>query len=73
MRTYINKASLVVVLVLFAAQAFAQTQPGVINIPLTRPSEPIELDISIMSAHIEVIGEDREDATFEVFSRGRDP
>ena len=66
MRTYINKAALAAVLALFATQAFAQAGPQVINIPLSRPGEPIELDISILSARIEVIGEDREDATFEV-------
>jgi hypothetical protein len=66
MRTYIYKAALTVVLAFFAAQAFAQVQPQVINIPLSRPGEPIELDISILSARIEVIGEDRQDATFEV-------
>ena len=66
MRTYLKNASLVLVLALVATQAFAQVQPQVINIPLSRPGEPIELDISILSARIEVIGEDREDATFEV-------
>ncbi len=45
--------------------ALAQ-QAQVIDIPLSRPGEPIYLEIEIQSAHIEVIGEDREDATFEV-------
>ncbi|MCW8924920.1 MAG: hypothetical protein OQJ84_01585 [Xanthomonadales bacterium] len=66
MRDYINKAALAVLFSLFAAQASAQAQPQLINIPLSRPGEPIELDISIISARIEVIGEDREDAVFEV-------
>lgn len=47
-----------------------QAQTGddaqLINIPLSRPGEPIQLEISIISAHIEVIGEAREDAQFEV-------
>ena len=30
------------------------------------PGEPVSLDISILSAHIEVIGEDRDDAEFTV-------
>ena len=38
----------------------------VINVPLSRPGEPIHLEIGIQSARIEVIGEDREDAQFEV-------
>ncbi|HZW59355.1 MAG TPA: hypothetical protein VFE85_03605 [Woeseiaceae bacterium] len=50
--------------------ALAQGRPQVINIPLTRPGDPIHLEISILSAHIEVIGEDREDAQFEVSVAG---
>ena len=45
---------------LVVTPAFAQNQPQVINIPLTRPGETVNLDISILSARIEVIGEDRE-------------
>ncbi|MEM6576183.1 MAG: hypothetical protein AAF736_18045 [Pseudomonadota bacterium] len=37
-----------------------------INIPLSRPGEPVSIDVSILSAHIEVIGEDREDVQFDV-------
>lgn len=66
MRTYIRNTGMLLALTFFAAQAFAQIQPQVINIPLSRPGEPIELDISILSARIEVIGEEREDAVFEV-------
>lgn len=66
MRKFISKSALAVLLTLFATQAFAQASPQVINIPLSRPGEPIELDISILSARIEVIGEDREDAAFEI-------
>jgi hypothetical protein len=46
--------------------AFAQDQPQIINIPLSKPGEPVTLEISIMSARIEVIGEDREDAEFAI-------
>ncbi len=45
---------------------FAQSEPERITIPLTRPGEPVALDVSILSARIEVIGEDRQDAEFEV-------
>ena len=56
----------VVTLVLVATDAVAQSAPERITIPLTRPGEPIALEISILSARIEVIGEDRDDAEFEV-------
>ena len=46
--------------------ALAQSEPQVINIPLTRPGDPISLEISMLSARIEVVGEDREDASFEI-------
>ena len=58
-------AALALVILIGAATALAQ-QPQVINVPLSRPGDPIYLEISIMSARIEVIGEDREDAMFEV-------
>lgn len=54
------------VFLLATAGASAQTDPYVVNIPLSQPGEPIVLDIDIMSAHIEVIGEDRTDAEFEI-------
>jgi hypothetical protein len=53
-------------LMLSGMQASAQGEPQIINIPLSKPGEPITLDISILSARIEVIGEDREDAEFAV-------
>ncbi|MFK7958774.1 MAG: hypothetical protein AB8B96_21980 [Lysobacterales bacterium] len=37
-----------------------------ITIPLTRPGKPAWIEISILSAHIEVIGENREDVQFDV-------
>lgn len=50
----------------FAVQVSAQDQPQIINIPLSNPGERLTLDISILSARIEVIGEDREDVEFAV-------
>ena len=41
-------------------------EPQVINIPLSRPGEPIYLEIGILSARIEVIGEDRDDVEFTI-------
>jgi hypothetical protein len=52
-------------LLLTSAATLAQ-QPQIINIPLSRPGEPVLLEIGIQSAYIEVIGEDRDDASFEV-------
>lgn len=58
--------ALLLMLAGMATAAPAQTDSQLINIPLTRPGEPVHLEISIISAHIEVIGENREDAQFEV-------
>lgn len=74
METGMKKKSmhgLLLCLLLACAQtAFAQGRPQVVNVPLARPGEPIRLDIDILMAHIEVIGEDREDAMFEVTAAG---
>jgi hypothetical protein len=66
MKTLIKQAGLAIMLALPLSQAMAQSQPQLINIPLSRPGETVNLDISILSARIEVIGEDREDVAFEV-------
>lgn len=66
MKTQCIRIALVIALGLVAATVQAQNEPQLINIPLSRPGDPVNLDISILSAHIEVIGEDREDAQFEV-------
>ncbi len=50
----------------------AQMQPETINIPLSRPGEPMSLSIDILSARIEVIGEERKDVELKVtLSAGR--
>ena len=53
-------------LLAFACPAPAQDNSQVFNVVLSRPGEPLTLDIDLLSARIEVIGEDREDAMFEV-------
>ena len=59
--------SLAVCVLAFAAStAAAQGTPQMINVPLSRPGEPITLEIDILSARIEVIGEDRDDVEFAV-------
>jgi DUF4097 and DUF4098 domain-containing protein YvlB len=54
------------VLIFCMVPATAQESPQLINIPLTNPGESIFLEISILSARIEVIGEDRDDVEIEV-------
>ena len=50
----------------------AQMQPETINIPLSRPGEPMSLHIDTLSARIEVIGEERKDVELKVtLSAGR--
>lgn len=65
MKPTIYRATFALLLASLAAPSLAQ-QSQVIDVPLSRPGEPIYLEIGIQSAHIEVIGEDREDASFEV-------
>src|SRR5690606_26277876 len=61
---------LATVLLACASLAPAQERPQVVNVPLSRPGEPIHLDIDLMTARIEVIGEDRDDAMFEISVAG---
>lgn len=51
---------------LIAAGASNAQQVQTVEVPLSNPGEAVTLEISIQSAEIEVIGEDREDALFEV-------
>ena len=60
------RITFVLVLMFVAGAASGQDRPQIINIPLSNPGEPLTLEISIMSAHIEVIGENREDLEFVV-------
>ena len=66
MRTFSIRVALVFALLVASASALAQGSPQTINIPLSRPGEPISLEIDIMSARIEVIGEDRDDVEFQI-------
>ena len=66
MKTYFKPASLILMLIISANQASAQSEPQLITIPLSRPGETVNLEIDILSARIEVIGEDRQDASFEI-------
>ena len=53
-----------------ASNALAQ-EPQTFIVPLSRPGEPITLEISILSAHMTIIGEDREDTEFVVSGGGQ--
>lgn len=66
MKTHWKHFALLLLLAGFSTTVAAQAEPQVINIPLSRPGEPMSLEISIISADIHVIGESREDAQFEV-------
>ena len=70
MKSLSTRVALVLALFVAAAPALAQQSPQIINIPLSRPGEPISLDIDIQSAHIEVIGEDRDDVEFHITIQG---
>lgn len=66
MKNIFLRTAFVVVLMSGAVLAAAQDNVQMINIPLSNPCEPLTLEISIMSARIEVIGENREDVEFAV-------
>jgi hypothetical protein len=51
-------------------QRAAQMQPETITIPLSRPGEPMSMEIDILSARIEVIGEERKDVSLTVTLSG---
>jgi hypothetical protein len=53
-----------------AAPAPAQVQPETITIPLSRPGEPMSMSIDILSARMEVIGEERKDVALTVTLSG---
>lgn len=58
------RALLGVLAVSAGALAQGQEVPQTVTLPISKPGEPVTLDISILSARIEVIGEDRDDAEF---------
>ena len=60
------RATLALLLTFTFVMAHAQSKSKTINIPLSRPGDPISLEIHITSAYIEIIGEDRDDAVFDV-------
>jgi hypothetical protein len=76
---FIIRSATAVAAVFGATLALSQDQPAVtttvgqpetITVPLSRPGEPISMHIDIMSAHIEVIGEERKDVSLAVTLTG---
>jgi hypothetical protein len=53
-------------LLICAGSALTQNKPEVITVPLSRPGEPVSLEIDLLSARIEVIGEDRKDVQLSI-------
>jgi hypothetical protein len=53
-----------------AAPTPPQAQPETITIPLSRPGEPMSMSIDILSARMEVIGEERKDVALTVTLSG---
>lgn len=66
MKTLFSQSAVLFALVFGAQSALSQTEPQVITLPLSHPGKPVTLGISIHSARIEVIGEDRQDAEVTV-------
>jgi hypothetical protein len=53
-----------------AAPTPTQVQPETITIPLSRPGEPMSMSIDILSARMEIIGEERKDVALAVTLSG---
>jgi hypothetical protein len=70
MNKHLLRSSIAIGLMLCAGAAFSQNKAELINVPLSRPGEPLTLDIDVLSARIEVIGEDRKDAQFSITMAG---
>jgi len=64
------RTAITVGLMLCAGATFSQNTSEVITVPLSRPGEPVSLEIELMSARIEVIGEDRKDVQFAITMAG---
>ncbi len=70
MNTHIRNMALILFVFSFSVPVAAQERPQLVTVPVTRPGDPVKLSIEVMTARIEVIGEDRNDAQFEVLVGG---
>jgi hypothetical protein len=66
MRTLSIRTALCLGLMLSSGVALAQGKPEIITLPITRPADPVTLNIDLISAKIEVIGEERKDAQIAI-------
>ena len=64
------RTAIAIGLAVCASGASAQQKPEIITVPVSRPGEPITLEIEFMSARIEVIGEDRKDVQLSITMAG---
>ena len=69
MNMFTRKWVISAALIALSLPALAQQKPQVITVPISNPGEPVILEIGIMSARIEVIGENRDDAAYEAHTR----
>jgi hypothetical protein len=75
---FLSRTAIALAAVLGTAVALAQSQPAApaqgqpetIVVPLSRPGEPISMSVDILSARIEVIGEERKDVSLQVTLSG---
>jgi DUF4097 and DUF4098 domain-containing protein YvlB len=70
MKNFANRAVFALAVLALNASAYAQGRPQVVNVPLSRPADPVHLEIDVPRARIEIVGEDRDDAMFEVSVAG---
>ncbi len=68
--SFIARAAIALTAVLGAAVVLAQSQPETIVVPLSRPGDPMSMSVDILSARIEVIGEERKDVSLTVTLSG---
>lgn len=70
MKQSLTLSALALALALPATAALAQDQKQSFPIPLSRPGEPISMEIDILNGEIHVIGENRDDVLLEVSGEG---
>lgn len=66
------RINLALTLVFLCQIALAQEETQIITVPLSKPGEPLELEVDFLSAAIEVIGENRQDVEFSITAERRD-
>jgi len=70
MKTHLLRAATALTLSIVIASSFGQEQAETITVPLSRSTEPMSLKIELLSARLEVVGEDRKDVGLSVGQSG---